>query len=329
MKARKVLIVTMIIILTASAVSFVEGWGFWGHRRINRMAVFVLPSDLMGFYKNYIEYVTDHAPDPDKRRNVIKEEAPRHYIDVDHYGLHPFDSVPEKWEDAVKKFTEDTLQAYGINPWHIQVMLRRLTIAFQDKNVDKILKISADIGHYIGDAHVPLHTTENYNGQLTNQKGIHGFWESRLPEMYGENYDYFVGKARYFEDPLHETWKIIRASNSSVDSVLQMERDLNKSFPTDLKYSYEQRGGAMMQVYSAEYSAAYNKMLIGMVERRLRAAVIGVASFWYTAWVNAGQPNLNQVMTKEISEQLKQELKEEENLWNTGKQLPNVKGHND
>ena len=128
---------------------------------------------------------------------LIKEEAPRHYIDIDHYGQNPFQVMPRKWTDAVEKFSEDTLLTYGIVPWHIQTVYNRLVKVFEEKDIDYILKNSADLGHYVSDAHVPLHTTENYNGQLTNQKGIHAFWESRLPELFPDNYDYLVGTAEY------------------------------------------------------------------------------------------------------------------------------------
>jgi hypothetical protein len=162
-----------------------EAWGFYGHKRINRMAVFTLPPEMIGFYKKHIEYITEHAVDPDKRRYSIPEEAPRHYIDIDHYGPSAFDSMPKFWKKAVAKYSEDTLNAYGIVPWWIDVMTYRLADAFRQGDVDRILRLSAELGHYVGDAHVPLHTTENYNGQLTNQHGIHGFWESRVPEVYG------------------------------------------------------------------------------------------------------------------------------------------------
>ena len=150
-------------------------WGFFGHKKINRLAVFTLPPEIFPLYKKHIDYITDHAVDPDKRRYAVKGEAERHFIDIDHYvkeGENPFDVVPKRWYDAVEKFSEDTLRAYGIVPWHLQTMLYRLKDAFEQKNLSRILKISAEFGHYIGDAHVPLHTTENYNGQMTNQKGI-------------------------------------------------------------------------------------------------------------------------------------------------------------
>ena len=203
----KIAIVVLVPILMALGSSSssekdvkVERWGFYGHKRINRVAIFTLPQEMFGFYKEHIEYLTEHAVDPDKRRYAVEGEAQCHYIDLDHYYVKDqdiFSIMPRKWYDAVAKYSEDTLQAYGIVPWHINVMKLKLQKAFESKNVDLILKYSADIGHYIGDAHVPLHTTENYNGQLTNQKGIHGLWESRLVEINAEDYDYFVGKGVY------------------------------------------------------------------------------------------------------------------------------------
>lgn len=292
------------------------------------MAVFTLPEGMIGFYKQHIEYVSEHAVDPDKRRYANAEEAPRHYIDIDHYGKHAFDSVPKWWKKAVEKYSEDTLKAYGIVPWHIEKMVYRLTEAFKDENMDLILHYSADLGHYIADAHVPLHTTENYNGQKTNQRGIHGFWESRIPELKSEGYDYWVGKAKYTEKPIEKAWSVVKASNAAVDSVLTFESQLNAKYSPDKKYSFENRGATLMKVYSKEYTEDYDKMLNGMVERRMREAIITVGSLWYTAWVNAGKPDLNRFNDKDVSDSLKQANKAAEELWKTGK-ISDVKGHDD
>jgi hypothetical protein len=305
-----------------------EAWGFYGHKRINRMAVFTLPPEMIGFYKKHIEYITEHAVDPDKRRYSIPEEAPRHYIDIDHYGPSAFDSMPKFWKKAVAKYSEDTLNAYGIVPWWIDVMTYRLAEAFRQGDVDRILRLSAELGHYVGDAHVPLHTTENYNGQLTNQHGIHGFWESRVPEVYGEQYDYFVGRAFYVESVINTSWDIVKASHAQVDSVLQLEAALTKSTPSDRKYAFEQRGNMTIKTYSQEFTSAYNRALNGMVERRMRASILMVGSLWYTAWINAGQPDLTKLEDKDVSDSAKKAQEEEEYLWKNGK-LKNVKGHDD
>ena len=297
-------------------------WGFYGHKRINRMAVFTLPPELFTFYKSHIEFVTEHAVDPDKRRYAAEGEAPRHYIDIDHYAdgdKSPFKVVPRQWEDAVAKFSEDTLQAYGIVPWHLDVMVKRLAAAFKEKNLDLILRLSADLGHYVGDAHVPLHTTLNYNGQLTGQYGIHGFWESRVPEVIAEEWDYFVGNAKYIETPLDFAWSIVETSHIALDSVLRFERELTTEFDSDKKYSYENRGAVTMKVYSQEFTRAYDARLNGMVERRMRRSIHAVGSLWYTAWIKAGKPELSELLDKSISLKLDQEIKNDNDAHRTKK----------
>jgi len=286
------IIVAFLLFLSSILYSSIP-WGFYAHKRANCYAVFTLPEELIGFYKKHIDYLTEHAVDADKRRYVIKEEAPRHYIDIDHYGENPFQVMPKKWNDAVIKFSEDTLLTYGIVPWHIQTVYNRLVKAFEQKDIDYILRNSADLGHYVSDAHVPLHTTENYNGQLTNQKGIHAFWESRLPELFADDYDYLVGTAEYQYSVLDVAWKAVQGSFNALDSVLLFEKELSQEFQQDKQYAYEQRGTKTVKVKSQEFSDAYHKLLNGMVERRLRLSIITIGDLWYSAWIDAGQPLLD------------------------------------
>ncbi len=328
MKKTILLIFILILVLLIPNQQPAYSWGFFAHKKINRMAVFTLPEGMIGFYKENIEYISEHAVDPDKRRYANEDEAPRHYIDIDHYGKSPFDSVPHWWKKAVAKYSEDTLKAYGIVPWHIEKMVYRLTEAFKEENMDLILHYSADLGHYIADAHVPLHTTENYNGQLTNQKGIHGFWESRIPEMKSEDYDYWVGSAKYIDKPIEKAWSVVEASHAAVDSVLIFEAQLNAKYSPDKKYSFENRGATLMKVYSKEYTEDYDRLLNGMVEHRMREAIITVGSLWYTAWVNAGKPDLSRFNNKDVSDSLKKANKASEDLWKNGK-TTEVKGHDD
>lgn len=283
----------LLVLLSATSLEPACSWGFYGHRKINYMACFTLPPEMFGFYKKHIAYITDHAVDADKRRYSDKAEAPRHYIDIDHYGERAIDSIPKHWTDAVSRYTEDSLNAYGIVPWYIPLMMRRLTEAFREKNISRILYYSANLGHYIADAHVPLHCTENYNGQMTGQHGIHAFWESRLPELFGEGYDCLTGRSLYITDIQYTCWLFIRESSTATDSVLSMERALNESFPSDRKYVFESRGNTVTKTYSREYAAAYNRLLDGQVERRMLSAILSVGSFWYTAWINAGSPDLD------------------------------------
>ena len=297
-------------------------WGFYGHKKINRLAVFTLPKGMFAFYKKHIEYITEHAVDPDKRRYAIEIEAPRHYIDIDHYqhdSLTPFQFVPRKWKAAVAKFSEDTLMEYGIVPWHVNIMQYKLTKAFKNKDLARILRLSAEIGHYVADASVPLHTTENYNGQLTEQKGIHGFWESRIPELFSEEYDFFVGLANYIEKPQDYIWEVVESSHVAVDSVLSFEKSLDTTYPSDRKYAFDNRGNRTIKTYSKEYSKEYQDMLDGMIERRMRSSIVSVGSFWYTCWMNAGQPDLNKLEQQEISEEEKKRQEELDKAYKKGK----------
>ncbi|MEO1626872.1 MAG: zinc dependent phospholipase C family protein, partial [Bacteroidota bacterium] len=357
-------------------------------RRINRLAVFTLPSDMLYFYKSQIDYLTDHAVDPDKRRYASKHEAIRHYIDIDHWGEMPFREVPRSWNDVLIQYTSldivrsigdtlslqfrnwegpfrdstdftriaDSLQlshqrlqklgsqyekwflakikpqyyedewtldceeirfllddlgldmdcqsvlatdhfsSYGILPYHLVQMQKRLTKAFEQRDAKRVLQLSADFGHYIGDAHVPLHTTENYNGQLTNQLGIHAFWESRIPELFADQrFDYFVGKAQYIRNPEEFYWDIVLSSHALVDSVLGIEQDLRLRFPIDQQMCYDNRLERTILTQCKEFADAYDRRMKGMVENRMRGAILAIGSAWMTAWYDAGQPDLREL----------------------------------
>jgi hypothetical protein len=195
-------------------------------------------------------------------------------------------------------------------------MQYRLTEAFKEKNGAKILKLSAEIGHYLADAHVPLHASSNHNGQLTGQRGIHGFWESRIPELLAENeWDFFIGKAEYIKNPGEFIWKRVLESAAASDTVLKLEQQLSNQFPADQKFSFENRNGIIIRQYSSAFSKAYNQLLKGMIERRMRQSIFAAASFWYTAWVNAGQPDLTKLSNQNFSEEELKEFDELNKVW--------------
>ncbi|MEQ9117805.1 zinc dependent phospholipase C family protein [Fulvivirga sp.] len=304
-----------VVLLTAILSLSFSIWGFFAHQKINRLAVFTLPPEMIGFYKHNIQYITENAVNPDRRRYAVKDEAPRHYLDADVYGDSAVYKLPRYWSDAVELYTEDTLKAYGIVPWHINVVKNWLTDAMRIRDAEGILRLSADLGHYIGDANVPLHTTENYNGQLTGQYGIHGFWESRLPELYAEEYDFFVGQAIYLENVQLAAWDAVIQANEALDSVLRFEKELSRKFGEDKKYSFETRGASTIKVYSRDFSKAYHDALNNMVERQMKKAVKMVGDFWYTCWIDAGQPDLKSLIDFELSEEDLEKRKEELKLW--------------
>ncbi|MBK8955973.1 MAG: hypothetical protein IPM34_10510 [Saprospiraceae bacterium] len=365
-------------------------WGFFGHKLINRLAIFTLPSDLITFYKKNIEYITSHSVDPDKRRYTVKAEAIRHYIDLDHWLHKPVDSLPSDYALALLKFESfyilsdadtlllfetnkvvpnlssfygkqdslyfskqivellepehcaisiklfqklfynhilqeydpdawnvdltilqdyfiqkvtpdyrlsiiDTFSKHGILPYHFTRVYKQLIQAFEEKDHPKILRLSADIGHYLGDAHVPLHTSKNYNGQLTNQTGIHAFWESRIPELFAEqDFDFVVGPAFFIEDINRFIWNILYESHSFVPALLEKEKTLSQTYPFDKQYCFETRGSTTVKLPCKKYAERYYKSLDDQVEQRMRACIRNLGSVWLSAWIEAGQPDLSE-----------------------------------
>jgi hypothetical protein len=290
----------LLLPLLFGSVGPARAWGFYGHRLLNRLAVYTLPPEMLPFFKANIDYLTNNATRPDSRRTVVPTEAPRHFLDVDAYGDSALTShgrgLPRAYADAVALVGgEDSLLRHGIVPWQVARMKGQLTAAFRDRDTDRILHLSADLGHYVADACVPLHTTRNYNGQLTNQRGIHALWESRLPELNGLNYDLLTGQAPYLDNPTEAAWLAVERAHAALDSVFTMERQLTAELSEDRKYGYEQRGRQTIRTYSREFSQAYHQRLNGQVERQLRYAARLIGAFWYTCWVDAGQPDLTEM----------------------------------
>jgi hypothetical protein len=289
-------------------------WGFYAHKKINRLAVFTLPPEMLGFYKKHIDYLTENAVNPDRRRYAVVGEAPRHFIDLDAYADTTKITLPRSWKQAAEQYGEDTLALHGIVPWHIQLAKFQLTEAFKAHDTKRVLKISADLGHYIADANVPLHTTRNYNGQLTGQQGIHGFWESRLPELFSTDFDFFTGSASYLNSPQKTAWRAVFDAHAALDSVLSFEKELTEQVGETRKYGFEERNGQTVKVFSDDFSRKYHDRLRGQVERQMRASVKMVGDFWYTCWVDAGQPDLKNLADfKETDDDQKVDAEEKQN----------------
>ncbi|RIW17508.1 S1/P1 Nuclease [Algoriphagus lacus] len=272
---------------------------------INRQAVYSLPPELIQFYKPHLQFIEENAVNPDRRRYAVVGEAEKHYIDLDHYGDSALFILPKYWPEAIEKIPEDSLRAHGIGPWSAYLTMLSLTKAFEQKNTAAILRLSADLGHYLGDLNVPLHTTKNYNGQLTGQEGIHGFWESRVPELQAKDYSFWVGKAAYVEKPQLAIWDAVAYAHAQVDSVLTIEKQLTTDFPEDQKFSFEERNGLTVRVYSKEFTEAFTFALDNQIERQMKRSIKMIADFWFTAWVNAGQPDLNSLSDSTLVEEEK------------------------
>lgn len=290
------------LLLTLFPFELSNGWGFWAHKQIHRLAVQAMPEPIAPFFREYATFLIEHSIDADDRRRIDPNEAPQHFIDIDRYGKYPFPELPRRYEDAVKKYSLDTLRANGLVPWRIAAFADSLTNAFRAKNLEKILFFAVNLGHYVADAHVPLHATENYDGQLTGQKGLHARWESDIPERFMRRYETlsdFKPTVHYIADKTEESFKWVLESYLLVDSVLKCDLRAKEGLkPEEICTVITDKNGREREVYTPLYYERFKHALGDMVERRFEQAVERVASIWYSAWVDAGKPNLNELVNR-------------------------------
>ncbi len=286
------------LIFACLSFSIHPNWGFFGHKKITEMAIYTLPAGLMSFYKVNADLIIENSVAADRRRYVIEAEGPRHYIDLDEYD--DIDSIPKYWYQAIGRYGEDTLLSRGIVPWAAYLTYKQLIWAYSDKNYHRIIRYASDLAHYLSDANVPLHTTSNYDGQKTDQNGVHRFWETRLPQLFSNKYDFVVGRANYIEDPQMEIWQAIFRANSLVDSLLSIEKETTKLIGESKKFAFEDKGKRTVKVFSEKYSSAYHNAM-PKVELQMQRSIKLIGDFWFTAWVEAGQPDLLNLESRRIN----------------------------
>lgn len=304
-------IITRIILISVLTI-LIGSWGFLVHRTVNQLAVYELPKKMRPFFYTNMDYLVKNAPRPDQRRNDDSTEATKHFIDFEMFGDSTAWKMPMNWNDAVAKFSKDSLLKYGYVPYWVIEMKNKLTNAFKTGNKDSILFYAADLGHYIADAHVPLHTTVNYDGQLTNQKGLHALWESVVPEILIGEYDLSSNhKAQYLKQPETAIWNALRHSYELTSDVFAMEKKASENFTDATKYRVQLRNGKEVKYYTSDFAKAYAKLLGNTINEQLKSSADLIADFWYTAWVDAGKPDLSNLTTKEFNKKaFKKEAKD-------------------
>ncbi|MCG8604900.1 S1/P1 Nuclease [bacterium] len=258
------------------------GWGFFAHKWINRLSVETLPDEIRPFFESHKMYLADHSIDPDLRVGQDPKEQYRHYIDIDMYGSFPFLELPRSFDEANKKFGDETVEKRGVAPWWIVHTYRRLIQAMRLQNPDSVIVLAAELGHYVSDLHMPLHNVENYDGQLSGNNGIHARFERWMIEKYADRIQLTVGEARYIDDPLSFIFDVVLDGVQLVDRVLNADNSAKEYGKV-----YDQP-----EDYDADYYERLYSEAGALAEKRMSDAVIAVGSFWYSAWVNAGKPDL-------------------------------------
>jgi hypothetical protein len=272
-----VLAVVLAVPSTASA------WGLDAHRFIVSKAIDILPDSIRPFFEANRAFIVERAIDPDLWRTAgFSEEPPNHFLDLDAYGPYPFPELPRELDAAVKKFGFDTLRENGMLPWRSHEIAGRLIRGFAAVHKNgpyarsDIRFFSAVIGHYVADAHVPLHAVLNYNGQLTGQFGVHSRWESDLFDRYQAQLQLRPGAPRRIANERDYIFETLLESFQLAPAVLAADKDAIGS----------------RDVYDDKYFETLFARTRPILERRLNESITGVASIIVSAWEQAGKPAL-------------------------------------
>ena len=303
-----------------------SSWGFLVHRTVNQLAIYELPKSIRTFFYQHKDYLVKESVRPDVRRNTDSTEASKHFIDLEIFGDSAAWKMPWVWEEAVAQFSKDTMLKYGYVPYVIMDVKQKLTNAFRNRDKDSILFYAADLGHYIGDLHVPLHTSLNYDGQLTGQKGLHSLWESTVPQLNMATYQLSSRhKARYLPNPEEQVWAAVRHSHALVKDVLLVEKEVTGNFTPEQKFRTQDRRGREVKTYTTEFARAYGNRLGSTVNDQLIATADLVADFWYTSWVDGGKPDLAKLATVPAKKSDKKALSKEVKMFKRNELLARKK----
>ncbi len=278
----RIVALALIVLLVVPAPSF--AWGFEAHKLIAERMIALLPAEIRPLFEQRRAYVVERAVDPDLWRNIFEDEASNHFVDLDYFGKYPYPDLPREYDRAVQRWGRAVIHSQGLLPWRVAEMFGRLQREFEGLRrdnapgylVDNIAFYATVMGHYVGDAHVPLHSIVNYDGQVTNQRGIHGRWESELFDRTRARLTIAPGPVRPVKDPRDFMFETLLASNQLADAVLASD-----------KWAAEGR-----EFYDDAYFEAFEKDQFAALERRLNESITAVASLVTAAWEAAGRPAL-------------------------------------
>jgi len=114
----------------------------------------------------------------------------------------------------------------GVNPWTVRRIHANLVMALKQKRWPDAYVQMAYLSHYIGDAHVPFHASENYDGQLSSppQRGIHSRFESQMLERTIKFQDLTPGAPLAFTDPVKDIFTTLGESLTEVPGILAADK---------------------------------------------------------------------------------------------------------
>ena len=282
---KRIISIGLSIVLLFFIVQEIFGWGSVGHSIINRNSTKHFPSSMIG-YASWSEFLAQHASDADYRKSSDPTESNKHYIDIDNYPEFFTGNFPYSIDTLISRYGLDYVNQQGILPWATKATFDSLTAALQRRDWQRAKLLAADLGHYVADGHQPLHITRNYDGQYTGQRGIHSRYETQMINRFQSNIIITPQSITYVNDQLDFIFNYLFEAYSYLDDLLRAD-SIAKSVA----------GNTNSETYYLtlwNYSQTFTKYLFQKASERL-------ASLIYTAWINAGSPQLPQTLVEEFS----------------------------
>ena len=265
-----------LLALALVTVQPLAAWGPTAHDIVNTWAIQTLPNEMRGFFEANHHFLVEHANDADLWMDKDRYERKRHYLYMDKYGAFPFLLLPHGYNEAVLKYGAGRVNRDGVLPWQVGQYSLRLTTAFRSRKWDEVKLEAAVLAHYVADARDPLHVTQNFDGQLTNQKGLADRFEISLVDRYSKFFILHPDDASKIDDPTEYAFETCLEAYTELDSIILADLRARQNLPD----------------YTDDYFDHFYSQVGAIVIKAINEAAHDAGSYWYTAWLNAGKPAL-------------------------------------
>ena len=263
-----------VILLLATPSSF--GWGENGERMIVDKAVDTLPDEIRPFFQANRQFLIQHVTDPVESEAKNPAEQRNSFIQLDRYGQFPFAALPRSYTAAVTKFGKRTLESRGLLPWQVGLYSQKLTDALRARNWDDVKLSAAILAHYVAAGHDPFKSTMNNDGALSNQPGVDERFGSGLVDRYQRFFFLKPNEASFIRDPTDHAFDMSLNAHSWLENILLADRRAHEG----------------LSGYKDDYYDRFYAQAGAVLIRQLSDASTDLGSYWMTAWINAGRPQL-------------------------------------
>jgi len=251
-----------------------SGWGDNAERMITDKAVDTLPDEMLPFFLANRSFLVQHVNDAAEARNPSGSR--NNFIELDHYGQFPFAAIPRSYTDAVAKYGKRTIEAHGLLPWQVGLYSQKLTEAFRSHNWEDAKLSAATLAYYVAAAHDPFKSTTNNDGRLSGQPGVDERFGVSLVDRYQRFFFMKPNEATFIRDPTDHAFEMSLSAHSWLENVLLADRRAHEG----------------LAAYNDEYYDRFYAQAGAVLIRQLTDASTDVGSYWMTAWINAGRPQL-------------------------------------